>query len=103
MYRLILESLLGLRLQVDKLSFAPCLPADWASFKVHYRYRETVYHITLLPTQTDTDKTHVIVDGVEQHGNAISLTDDRQEHWVEASIPARVAIGLPLIDYVDRS
>jgi len=103
MYRLILESLLGLRLQVDKLSFAPCIPADWASFKVHYRYRETVYHITVLQTQTDTDKTHVIVDGVEQYGNAISLTDDRQEHWVEASIPARVASGLPLINYVDRS
>ena len=29
MYRLIVESLLGLRLEVDKLRFAPCLPADW--------------------------------------------------------------------------
>src|SRR5205814_1661643 len=28
MYRLILESLLGLSLQVDKLHFAPCPPAD---------------------------------------------------------------------------
>ena len=28
MYRLIVESLLGLRLEVDKLRFTPCLPAD---------------------------------------------------------------------------
>ena len=47
MYRLIVESLLGLRLEVDKLYFAPCLPVDWTSFKLHYRYRETVYHITV--------------------------------------------------------
>jgi len=29
-------SLLGLRLEVDKLRFAPCLPADWQEFKIHY-------------------------------------------------------------------
>jgi cyclic beta-1,2-glucan synthetase len=50
MYRLIVESLLGLRLEVDKLRFTPCLPADWEGFKMHYRYRETVYHITVLQT-----------------------------------------------------
>src|SRR6185436_2227622 len=43
MYRLIMESLLGLRLEVDKLRFAPCLPAHWPSYKIHYRYRETNY------------------------------------------------------------
>ena len=45
MYRLIVESLLGLTLETDKLSFAPCLPAEWDGFTVHYRFRETVYHI----------------------------------------------------------
>jgi cyclic beta-1,2-glucan synthetase len=39
MYRLIVESLLGLRLEVDKLHVAPCLPAHWPGYKVH---RETV-------------------------------------------------------------
>ncbi len=48
LYRLILESLLGLTLEVDKLRFAPCLPADWNSYKVHYRHRETIYHITFI-------------------------------------------------------
>ena len=48
MYRLIVESLLGLRLEVDKLRVAPCLPADWKEFTFHYRYRETLYHISIL-------------------------------------------------------
>ena len=50
MYRLVVESLLGLRLAGDKLHLAPCLPADWPGFKIHYRYRETVYHIAIAQT-----------------------------------------------------
>jgi cellobiose phosphorylase len=50
MYQFIVESLLGLRLEVDKLHFAPRVPADWNSFQVYYRYRETVDHITVRQT-----------------------------------------------------
>ncbi len=88
MYRLIVESLLGLRLEVDRLRFAPCLPADWRAFTVHYRYRETVYHITVLQTDAANNQTSVIVDGVDQHDQAIPLIDDRQEHWAEVRIHA---------------
>ena len=85
MYRLIVESLLGLRLEADKLSFAPCLPADWETFKVHYRYRETIYHITVLQTRTGEAGTRVTVDGVERDDQVIPLVDDRQEHSVKWS------------------
>jgi cyclic beta-1,2-glucan glucanotransferase len=85
MYRLILESLLGLRLEVNKVHFAPCLPADWKEFTVHYRYRETIYHI--LVSKADAGgQASVTVDGVEQQENAISLVDDRQEHSAEVRI-----------------
>jgi cyclic beta-1,2-glucan synthetase len=86
LYRLIVESLLGLRLEVDKLRFAPCLPADWEAFKVHYRYRETVYHIAVTQMPAGNGETRVTVDGVAQHDQAIPLVDDRQEHWVEVTI-----------------
>ncbi|MHB1141221.1 MAG: GH36-type glycosyl hydrolase domain-containing protein [Sulfuricaulis sp.] len=92
MYRLIVESLLGLRLEVDKLYFAPCLPADWKGFTLHYRYRETVYHIVVSQTRADEDakigETRVTVDGVERHDKAIPLVDDRQDHAVEVKILA---------------
>ena len=83
MYRLIVESLLGLRLEVDKLHFAPCLPADWKEFKLHYRYRETVYHIAVLQTHAADGGMTVTVDGIERDDKAIPLVDDRQEHSVE--------------------
>jgi cyclic beta-1,2-glucan synthetase len=92
MYRLIVESLLGLRLEVDKLYFAPCLPADWKTFKMHYRYRETVYHIVVSQTRAADDakigETSITVDGVERLDMAIPLIDDRQEHSVEVKIMA---------------
>ncbi|MBI5102415.1 MAG: cyclic beta 1-2 glucan synthetase [Nitrospirae bacterium] len=91
MYRLIVEALLGLGLETDRLHIAPCLPAGWGSFRIHYRYRETVYHITVVQTG-DGSAEGVTVDGVEQSGMAgmaISLVDDRQEHTVELRIPAR--------------
>ena len=86
MYRLIVESLLGLRLEVDKLRFAPCLPADWKEFKVHYRYRETVYHIAVLQTADAHAGMTVTVDGMERDDQAIPLVDDRQEHSAEVRI-----------------
>jgi cyclic beta-1,2-glucan synthetase len=92
MYRLVVESLLGLRLQGDKLRLAPCLPADWQACKIHYRYRETVYHIAVSQTRTGDDGkngvTRVTVDGVERDDRAILLVDDRQEHWVEVTLYA---------------
>ncbi|MGB7971675.1 MAG: glucoamylase family protein [Candidatus Deferrimicrobiaceae bacterium] len=86
MYRLIVESLLGLRLEVDRLRFAPCLPADWKEFKVYYRYRETVYEIVVLQQLAEVGETSVTVDGVEQHDKAIPLVDDRRNHSVEVVI-----------------
>ncbi len=88
MYRLIVESLLGLRLEVDKLRFRPCLPAAWKGFTMHYRYRETVYHIAVLQTPAGDGAMRVTVDGIEQPDKTIPLVDDHKEHWVEVRIPA---------------
>ena len=87
MYRLIVESILGMHLEIDKLRFTPCLPAAWESFKVHYRYRETVYHITVMHSRTAHDEISVEIDGIKQHDDAIPLVDDRQTHFVEVRIP----------------
>ena len=83
MYRLIVESLLGLRLEVDKLYFAPCFPADWTGFKVHYRFRETVYHITILQSPSHDGEMNVTMDGIPRDANTVTLTNDLQEHFVE--------------------
>ncbi len=86
MYRLIVESLLGLTLDVDKLRMTPCIPPDWEGFKLHYRYRETVYHIDVLQLSGDNGVMSVSVDGKVQQDHAIPLLDDHKEHRVEVRI-----------------
>jgi cellobiose phosphorylase len=93
MYRLIVESLLGLQLDGAQLHIAPCLPADWETFKLRYRYRETNYQIVVLqlpPGEGDkADESSVSVDGIALHGKAIPLIDDRLEHLVEVRVYAK--------------
>jgi cellobiose phosphorylase len=80
MYRLILESLLGLKLETDKLYIDPCFPSDWVSFKINYRYRETIYRITVTQVHEGNPKLTVILDGTECQDKFIRLLDDLQEH-----------------------
>lgn len=43
MYRLLLESLLGVSKEGDKLLLAPRLPAAWPGFTLHYRHGSSTY------------------------------------------------------------
>ncbi|MGC9195439.1 MAG: GH36-type glycosyl hydrolase domain-containing protein [Syntrophobacteraceae bacterium] len=83
LYRLIVESLLGLELKGDTLRFTPCLPADWKEYKIHYRYRETVYHIAVGQPHAGSGEMNVTVDGVKQQNKIVLLVDDHREHTVE--------------------
>jgi cellobiose phosphorylase len=97
MYRLSVETLLGLQLEVDRLRIAPCIPAHWQSYKIHYRYRETVYHITVRRVAEQAQ--HVgrvtldgaVVPGVGLEGTGrvqgiIPLVDDHREHFAEVEL-----------------
>jgi cellobiose phosphorylase len=86
MYRLIVESLLGLRLEVDKLRFAPCLPAEWKGFKIYYRYRETAYEIDVRQQPGGESSTIVTIDGLVRQDGAIPLVDDRRNRSAEVVI-----------------
>jgi cellobiose phosphorylase len=87
MYRLLIETLLGLNLEGERLRLAPRLPKGWPSLKLHYRYRRTIYHITINRLTADAaGGNQFIVDGQEQPGETISLQDDQREHFVELKV-----------------
>jgi cellobiose phosphorylase len=86
MYRLITESLLGLRLDADKLHFAPCLPAAWPTLKIHYRHHDTTYHITVHNGGSGVVVRRVVADGQQQTGLSISLVNDRKDHNVQVDV-----------------
>ena len=87
MYRLLLENLLGLTVEVDVLTLAPLLPADWKEFTVHYRYRTNVYHIHVTVTGPATwNVQRVVLDGQEQADRKIHLVDDPRDHQVQFEV-----------------
>ncbi|HYN55362.1 MAG TPA: glycosyl hydrolase family 65 protein, partial [Methylotenera sp.] len=106
MYRLTTETLLGLQLEVNQkgayLRIAPCIPAHWDSYKIHYHYRGTLYHITvncvgekgeriIRVTMDGKRLTEDLPDSVSPNLTAqlqdrIPLVDDHQEHYVEVDL-----------------
>jgi cellobiose phosphorylase len=86
LYRLILETLLGLTLENDKLRVDPCVPADWGTYAVDYRYRDTTYRITVVQPAVPEGASTVTVDGVMQAEPVISLVDDGAHHSVEVRL-----------------
>jgi cellobiose phosphorylase len=87
MYRLIVESLLGLRLGTSadgaQLALAPCLPDDWPGYSLEYRYGRSMYQIEIVRVAPHTDLIEVRVDGVVQAGRSVPLKDDGRTHRVE--------------------
>ena len=79
-YRTIVESLLGLHVQGNVLRIEPCIPKQWAQYKMTYRFWDTTYQITIIQDE-HMEKTEYIIDG----GSAlefIQLQNDHVEHHV---------------------
>ncbi len=86
MYQLILESFLGLKREGDLLGFEPCIPEDWKSFKINYRFKDTNYHITLHQT-SEADEVEISVDGNKQTEKLLKLVNDQTDHEVTVHYP----------------
>ncbi|MDQ2720432.1 MAG: cyclic beta 1-2 glucan synthetase, partial [Bacteroidota bacterium] len=79
LYRLITESFLGFQQKGNQLKFTPCVPKEWNSFKVNYRYKNTMHHIEVIQLG-NLEEMIVIVDGIMIEDKTISLQDDGVEH-----------------------
>jgi cellobiose phosphorylase len=85
LYQLLIESLVGLRREVDQLRFEPCLPADWPAVRITYRYFQTTYRITLARGAGATPG-RVTLDGALQPDSSIRLVNDLAEHTVQVEL-----------------
>jgi cellobiose phosphorylase len=87
MYRLLLETLLGVNLEGNQLRLTPSLPKTWNTFTLHYRYRQTPYHIRVTRLAgSPTGGNRLTLDGQTLPGNVIPLVDDRRDHSVELQV-----------------
>ncbi|MFK2875626.1 GH36-type glycosyl hydrolase domain-containing protein [Rhodanobacter hydrolyticus] len=82
LYRLIVDSLLGLRVEGERLRLLPLLPQSWDTFALDYRFRETDYHIVVRRVR-DGETERCVLDGQLQDSNDIALVDDGRDHHAE--------------------
>ncbi|MET4573347.1 cyclic beta-1,2-glucan synthetase [Stenotrophomonas rhizophila] len=86
MYRLLVESLLGIRRQGDRLSLAPCLPDHWPSFELSYRFGRSRYEFVVTRTARGQPTLHV--DDVLQSDLTVQLRDDGHHYRVALDLEA---------------
>ncbi len=85
MYRLLTESLLGLRRSGDLLELAPCIPASWERYRLDYRHGASVYAIEVV--QHDDAAATLRLDGLACTDLRVPLLDDGRTHRVELRWP----------------
>jgi len=87
MYRLVVESLLGLRVEAgERLRLEPLVPDDWNGFEMRYRHRDTPYRIRVRVAQADAEAL-LRLDGAALPDRVVPLVDDRREHEIELDWP----------------
>jgi cyclic beta-1,2-glucan synthetase len=87
MYRLGVTALLGLSRQGETLEIDPCIPQDWRSFELTYRYKKTVYQIFVEnPDEVCKGVREIMLDGDTVNSYRIVLVDDGREHNVKVSM-----------------
>ncbi len=84
LYRAGLEGVLGFRVQGQRLVLDPCIPAQWKSFEISFRYRSSQYEIVIEnPRNTNRGVSLIELDGIAlEDRTGISLVDDHTTHHV---------------------
>lgn len=82
-YRVALESLLGLQVRPEGISFTPCVPREWGSFEVSVRVGASTWQFTILLDGSHSATVDpAAFDSVHSVGTVVSVTDDQRTHRV---------------------
>jgi cellobiose phosphorylase len=87
MYRLIIESLLGLRIEDGRLWLKPLPKPGWAGFEIDYRFGASLYRIRV---ECGAGEGGEWLDGVRV-SEGIALVDDGAEHELRVRVMAGAA------------
>jgi cyclic beta-1,2-glucan synthetase len=86
-YRAGLESLLGFKLEKDKLRLDPSIPKSWKGYEISYRYGSTEYRIEVKnPKGLSRGQMNFELDGLTLKTSHLPLIDDGKPHQVIATL-----------------
>ena len=84
MYRIGLESILGFQLRGDRLHVNPCIPSNWPGFEITYRYKATLYIVTVENKgKAKGDIKYLELDSIAvDREQGILLVNDEKQHQI---------------------
>jgi cyclic beta-1,2-glucan synthetase len=87
MYRVALESILGLQIHGDYFALVPCIPAAWGGFEITLRRGQTEIRIHVLnPNHAESGIRNVTADGTSVSPERIPMFGDGRHHTIEATM-----------------
>jgi cyclic beta-1,2-glucan synthetase len=87
MYRVAVESILGLQLRGDRLSLAPCIPKDWDRYEMAIHRGRTTWRIRFSnEQQVESKNTEILIGGIAMPDEGIQFVDDGGEHIVDVTL-----------------
>jgi cyclic beta-1,2-glucan synthetase len=90
LYRLGLESILGLTRHGATFAIDPCIPASWPRYSITWRFGLTRYEITVMnPDRCCHGIARATLDGRTVDSSAVPLVDDGMPHQVS------IVMGIP--------
>jgi cyclic beta-1,2-glucan synthetase len=91
MYRVGIESILGLKRVGKKFAITPCIPAVWPGFKLRWQFGASTYEVEVdNAAHVSSGVSHADIDGKTVSAEAIPLVDDGRPHRVRIVMgPAR--------------
>jgi cyclic beta-1,2-glucan synthetase len=90
MYRVGLESILGLRRHGQTFEIDPCIPSAWSECSISWRIGATSYEITIAnPDRRCRGVLEAVVDGARVDPHAIPIVEDGGRHAVKVTLGDR--------------
>jgi cyclic beta-1,2-glucan synthetase len=87
MYRVVVESILGISLSGNRLRISPSIPADWPGFEVVLRRSQSTWRIVVKnPVGVEFGVRRVLVDGQEIRGHEVAMPDEEKDRTIEVEM-----------------
>ena len=83
-YKAGIENILGLIIENKNIKFNPCIPKEWKEYKIKYKYKGSIYNITIKnPEGKSTGIKKVLLNGKEVEEKVVMLHKNVGEQNVE--------------------
>jgi cellobiose phosphorylase len=87
LYRVAIETILGFRLEGNRIHFKPCIPPSWPGYEITYRHGSATYRISVKNSAGDGRGVRsVLMDGQPLADGHVPLSDDSKTHVIQVEL-----------------